>query len=170
MKKTNACHCWQVVLKHLCLFLVPAYTQVVVNRDSVVVPRMGSGAWAPCGLLVERIDPLRFMAGCRTGRPCLSSALSSVSSECVLCCLLGLCCIIFVFCLLVVFVCCGANDWMKKTRLRYDLYVDGDVKPTHSLTRSLCCRPTVLWTAFSALLFYYFTSSLFIVMWTVGLM
>ena len=32
------------------------------------LPYAGSGTRAPCGLMIERIDPLRFLAGCRTRR------------------------------------------------------------------------------------------------------
>jgi len=68
----------------------------------------------------ERIDPLRFLAGCRTGdERRLNQALSALSLslsllaqvifECVLCCLLGplMCCVslrLYLFCLLVVLV------------------------------------------------------------------
>jgi len=71
---------------------------------SVDKPRVDSG--------VDRIDPLRFLAGCRKRR--LNQALSVLALsigfyECVLCCLLGLlsCYVslhLYVFCLLVVLV------------------------------------------------------------------
>ena len=62
------------------------------------------------GLRVERIDPLRFLAGCRKRR--LNQALSvpslSMVSECVFCCLLGLL-LLFVLCQIAFICMCSAS-------------------------------------------------------------
>jgi len=98
----------------------PSHTHIAQYVLPSVWTQTGSSTRVPCGLWVERIDLLHFLAGCckRQLNPVLS-VLSLSLGFCVLCCSLQrlVCCAIFFvwFCLLVVLVRLSApvqvTDW-----------------------------------------------------------